>query len=242
MFKSQKVINKNLENYSNYAKVNKKEIINSMWRNYGMTFIEYIYLGKFLKNNNHVKVIGEEYLNKALEDNKPVIFISGHFANYELMSMEIVKRQIKLATIYRPLNNIFLNPFMEFLRKKYVCPNQIKKGINGVRQTIEYLKKNYSIALMIDQRVSEGDKIIFFGEKALTTTLPAQLSLKFNLNIIPVFIERTKQNNFNIEFLEPIKWNKFKNKIELSEALNRTLEKMIIRNPNQWIWTHNRWK
>ena len=242
MFKSQKVINKNLENYSNYAKVNKKEIINSMWRNYGMTFIEYIYLGKFLKNNNHVKVIGEEYLNKALEDNKPVIFISGHFANYELMSMEIVKRQIKLATIYRPLNNIFLNPFMEFLRKKYVCPNQIKKGINGVRQTIEYLKKNYSIALMIDQRVSEGDKIIFFGEKALTTTLPAQLSFKFNLNIVPVFIERTKQNNFNIEFLEPIKWNKFKNKIELSEALNRTLEKMIIRNPNQWIWTHNRWK
>ena len=242
MFKSQKVINKNLENYSNYAKVNKKEIINSMWRNYGMTFIEYIYLGKFLKNNNHVKVIGEEYLNKALEDNKPVIFISGHFANYELMSMEIVKRQIKLATIYRPLNNIFLNPFMEFLRKKYVCPNQIKKGINGVRQTIEYLKKNYSIALMIDQRVSEGDEIIFFGERALTTTLPAQLSLKFNLNIVPVFIERTKQNNFNIEFLEPIKWNKFKNKIELSEALNRTLEKMIIRNPNQWIWTHNRWK
>ena len=242
MFKSQKIINKNLENYSNFAKVNKKEIINSMWRNYGMTFIEYIYLGKFLKNNNHVKVRGEEYLNKALEDNKPVIFISGHFANYELMSMEIVKRQIKLATIYRPLNNIFLNPFMEFLRKKYVCPNQIKKGINGVRQTIEYLKKNYSIALMIDQRVSEGDKIIFFGEKALTTTLPAQLSLKFNLNIVPVFIERTKQNNFNIEFLEPIKWNKFKNKIELSEALNRTLEKMIIRNPNQWIWTHNRWK
>ena len=95
---------------------------------------------------------------------------------------------------------------------------------------------------MIDQRVSEGDKIIFFGEKALTTTLPAQLSLKFNLNIVPVFIERTKQNNFNIEFLEPIKWNKFKNKIELSETLNRTLEEMIIRNPNQWIWTHNRWK
>ena len=242
MFKSQKIINKNLENYSKFAKVNKKEIINSMWRNYGMTFIEYIYLGKFLKNDNHVKVKGEASLNKVLEDNKPVIFISGHFANYELMSMEIVKRKIKLATIYRPLNNIFLNPFMEFLRKKYVCPNQIKKGINGVRQTIEYLKKNYSIALMIDQRVSEGDKIIFFGEKALTTTLPAQLSFKFNLNIVPVFIERTKQNNFNIEFLEPIKWNKFKNKIELSEALNRTLEKMIIRNPNQWIWTHNRWK
>ena len=93
MFKSQKIINKNLENYSKFAKVNKKEIINSVWRNYGMTFIEYIYLGKFLKNDNHVKVKGEASLNKVLEDNKPVIFISGHFANYELMSMEIVKNK-----------------------------------------------------------------------------------------------------------------------------------------------------
>ena len=67
---------------------------------------------------------------------------------------------------------------MEFLRKKYVCNNQIKKGINGVREAIEYIKKNYSIALMIDQRVSEGEKINFFGKKALTTTLPAQLSNK----------------------------------------------------------------
>ena len=61
-----------------------------------------------------------------------MIFVSGHFANFELMSMEITKRNIKLATIYRPLNNFFLNPFMEYLRKKYVCHNQIRKGINGV--------------------------------------------------------------------------------------------------------------
>ena len=108
------------------------------------------------------------------------------------MSMEITKKNINLATIYRPLNNYFLNPFMEYLRKKYVCQNQIKKGINGVRDTINYLKKNHSIALMIDQRVSEGEKVEFFKKPALTTTLPAQLALKFNLSIVPVFIERTK--------------------------------------------------
>ena len=96
-----------------------------------------------------------------IKEKKPVIFISGHFANFELMSMEITKRNIPLATIYRPLNNIFLNPLMEFLRKKYVCPNQIKKGIKGVRESIEYLRNGYSVALMIDQRVSEGERINF---------------------------------------------------------------------------------
>ena len=243
LFRSKKIINKNLEIFSSKAKnINKKNIISKMWENYGMTFIEYIFLNKFRKNTSHVSIKGQENLNYIVSGNKPVIFVSGHFANFELMSMEITKKNISLATIYRPLNNIFLNPLMEFLRKKYICKNQIKKGINGVRKTIEYLKKNYSIALMIDQRVSEGEKISLFGKKALTTTLPAQLSLKFNLEIIPVYIERDKRNNFIIEFQKPIKASNFQNKIELSQYLNNVLEKMIIRNPNQWIWTHNRWK
>ena len=243
LFRSKEIIDKNLKIFSLKANnFDKKNIISGMWKNYGMTFIEYVFLNKFFKYNSHMNINGEENLNDILNNNKPVIFVSGHFANFELMSMEITKRNIKLATIYRPLNNIFLNPFMEFLRKKYICNNQIKKGISGVRDTIEYIKKDYSIALMIDQRVSEGEKISFFGKNASTTTLPAQLSLKFNLDIIPVFIERTKGNDFVVQFQKPIKSNKFSNKLELSQHLNTVLEKMIMKNPHQWIWTHNRWK
>ena len=95
---------------------------------------------------------------------------------------------------------------------------------------------------MIDQRVSEGEKLIFFGQPAYTTTLPAQLSIRFNIDIIPVYIERLYDDKFKIEFHEPINPKKFKNKVELSEELNKQLERMIIKNPNQWIWTHNRWK
>ncbi len=243
IFKSKKIINRNLDIFSKkISSQNRKKIINNMWKNYGKTFIEYIFLDYFRKNNSHTVIIGEENLSQIIKKNKQVIFISGHFANFELMSMEITKKNIPLATIYRPLNNFFLNPFMEFLRKKYVCPNQIKKGINGVRETINYIKNKHSIALMIDQRVSEGEEIIFFNKIALTTTLPAQLSTKFNLDIIPVFIERDKNNNFIIEFQRAIDPNKFKNKLELTKELNNVLEKMIARNPHQWIWTHNRWK
>ena len=243
IFKSKKTIQKNLSIFlKNNSQFNEKKIISEMWKNYGKTFIEYIYLNQLRKNNSHINLIGEENLSLILKDKKPVIFVSGHFANFELMSMEITKMNIKLATIYRPLNNIFLNPFMEYLRKTFVCKNQIKKGINGVRDAIDFIKNDHSIALMIDQRVSEGDKINFFNEGAFTTTLPAQLALKFQLNIVPVFIERKNDDTFNIEFKRPINSKNFQNKITLSNELNKILEQMIIKNPSQWIWTHNRWK
>ncbi len=242
-FKSKKIIQKNLNIFSktNIIK-DEKQIINNMWRNYGSTFIEYIFLDYFKKNNLHITYEGKENLPINSQKDKPVIFVSGHFANFELMSMEISKNKIQLATIYRPLNNIFLNPFMEFLRKKYICKHQIKKGINGVRESIKFIKSNYSVALMIDQRVSEGEIVDFFGKPALTTTLPAQLSIKFNLDIVPVFIKREKNNNFRIKFHKRVNPKNFKSKLELTQELNNILEKMIINNPDQWIWTHNRWK
>ena len=242
LFKSKNVIDKNLEIFSkNLLYTEKKKIIENMWKNYGMTFIEYVFLNYFRKENSHIILSdGNGILNSI--NNKPVIFVSGHFANFELMSMEITKKNINLATIYRPLNNFFLNPLMEYLRRKYVCKNQIKKGIQGVKQAIEYIKKDHCIALMVDQRVSEGEIVDFFNKPSLTTTLPAQLSIKFDLKIIPVFIERTDDNKFKIEFQKEINPKNFSNKLELTKKLNEVLESMIIKNPNQWIWTHNRWK
>ena len=242
LFKSKKIIKKNLKIYSNdISDFDEKRIINGMWKNFGMTFIEYIHLDK-LRRFSTIEINGEKNLENLIRLNKPVIFVSGHFSNFELMSMAITKKQIPLATIYRPLNNLFLNPFMEHLRKTFICKNQIKKGINGVRDAIEFIKKNHSIALMIDQRVSEGEKINFFGKPAFTTTLPAQLSLKYDIGIIPVFIERINDERFKIQFHEEINPKNFKNKIELTKKLNEILEKMIIKNPTQWIWSHNRWK
>ncbi len=242
-FRSRKVIDKNLNIFLPNISVEKRnEIISNMWNNYGKTFIEYIFLKKIKKQEHSIEIEDEADLSDIIKKKYPVIFVSGHFANFELMSMTIVNKNIKLATIYRPLNNIFLNPFMEFLRRKYVCKNQIKKGINGVRKAIEYIKQDYSIALMIDQRVSEGDNVNFFGKSALTTTLPAQLAEKFNLKIIPVFIERTNNNKFKIKFFKHIDPKDYKSKLDISSKLNEILESMISKNPNQWIWTHNRWK
>ncbi len=242
-FKSKKIINQNLNIYSkDISYLEKNRIIEKMWENYGMTFIEYIFLKQYKNKNDHIMIDGNENLLIPLKKNKPVIFVSGHFSNFELMSMEITKKNIKLATIYRPLNNIFLNPFMEFLRKKYVCKNQIKKGISGVREAIDYIKNDYSIALMVDQRLSEGENIPFFGKPALTTTLPAQLAIKYNLKIIPVFIKRISTEKFEVKFENEINPENFSNKLKLTKKLNTVIEKMIADYPFEWIWTHNRWK
>jgi len=248
LIKSKNIIDDNLYKALGKTKDEKKiNIVANMWSNYGKTFVEYIYLNKFRDENLHVNITkGLNTLLKIKKNNKPVIFISGHFANFELMSMEIKKKKIDLATIYRPLNNIFLNPFMERIRKKYVCKNQIKKGISGIRNAIEYIKNNHSIALMIDQRVSEGKQIPFFNHKALTTTLPAQLALKYNCDIVPVFLYRNKNDTFDMQLHDPIsidrKLNTEVNKLQITINLNKILEEMILKKPEQWIWTHNRWK
>jgi len=247
LIKSEKTINENLEKFlSSYNEEQKKNIKKTMWFNYGKTFVEYLFLNKFRKNNSHINFKGKEILKSIINKNKPVIFVSGHFANFELMSMELTRETINLATIYRPLNNLFLNPFMEYVRRTYVCRNQIKKGIAGVKDSINYLKKNYSIALMIDQRVSEGKKLPFFDQMALTTTLPAQLAIKFDLEIVPIYIKRNLDDSFEMEILKPIALDRNEDlitqKINTTIKLNKILEEMISRDPGQWIWTHNRWK
>ena len=245
--KSEQTINNNLEIFlGSYNEDIKENTKIKMWANYGKTFVEYLYLKKFKNKNSHIKIKGKHILDEIKKNNKPVIFVSGHFANFELMSMELTKKNINLATIYRPLNNFFLNPLMEHVRKKYICQNQIKKGLAGVKNSIHYLKKKISIALMIDQRVSEGKRLPFFDHMALTTTMPAQLALKFNLDIVPIYIARTADDNFEMEIYEPIKILNNNDaeidKLNISIKLNKILEEMVSRDPGQWIWTHNRWK
>ena len=245
LFRNKKIILENLNN----AKINEKNfdiknLINDMWGNYGRILCEYPFISSLsgTNNNKYLKVNGKEVLERLKKENKKAVFISGHFNNFELMAMQISKQGIDLAAIYRPLNNIFLNKKMESIRKKFICKNQIKKGIAGTREIIKFIKNGYSIALMIDQRVSEGIESKFFNKKAFTTTIPAQLHLKYGLEIVPVYIERKNKHYFTVYFYEPLSFDNNKDQIYITNKLNNVLENLILRNPSQWIWTHDRWK
>ena len=250
LFRSKKIIKQNIEiGLGKIDEQKESEIINGMWSNIGRTFAEYVFLKDFRFNKtnfDHMKINGINYLEEIKKYNKAVIFYSAHFANFELMAMELDKFGIKCAAIYRPLNNFFLNPLMEYLRMKYICPNQIQKGRMGMREIINKVKNGYSIALMVDQRVSEGPRTMFFNKPAHTTTIPAQLALKYDCKLVPVSLKRKEGSNFEMTIHEPYKIKKTGNDEndikDITIKINQTLEKMIIKNPKQWIWSHNRWK
>ena len=245
LFRSKKTIYSNISlAFPNSEENLKKNISKKMWQSYGKILAEYIFIKNFRNFNSekYFSITGQKILDEVKNSNEPVIFVSGHFDNFELMAMHIEKSGINLAAIYRPLNNYFLNPTMENIRKKFICEKQIKKGISGTKEILKHFKSGTSIALMIDQRVSQGIKSKFFNKDALTTTIPAQFVKKFNCKIVPIFIERNDVENFNLEIMNPLTFDNQETIESITLKLNKILEKMIVRNPYQWIWSHNRWK
>ena len=244
-FRPKKIIESNIRKaIPNLDQQEIKKIIKNMWGNYGKILAEYVFIKDFRKYNlkNNLDIEGQDILEEIKKNNEPVIFISGHFNNFELMAMHLDSSGINIVAVYRPLNNKFLNFVMEKIRKNYICKNQIKKGIAGTKQLLSFFKNNSSIALMIDQRVSEGIKSKFFGQEALTTTIPAQFVKKFKCKVVPIYIERIKNVNFKLTVHEPLEYKNNDSIESITLHLNSILEKMILKNPEQWIWSHNRWK
>ena len=243
-FRSKEVIKDNLLKFDDTLTPEKlNNISEEMWGNYGRILSEYPYISSFRKGDldKYIKIENIEILEE-IKKGPPVIFVSAHFSNFELMAMVIEKAGINLSAIYRPLNNKLVNSVMEPIRKKYICKNQIKKGINGVRESLKFFKQGTSVAIMIDQRVSEGEKINFFDYPAFTTTIPAQFVKKFKCKVQPVHIERYNKINFKITFDEQIIFEGNEDSASISLKLNQWLENKIRKNPSQWIWTHDRWK
>ena len=243
--RSEKILKKNILNaFPNIDNNSLKKIKKDMWNNYGRTFAEYAFIKEFKngKLEDNLKIEGAEILQKIIDEKKPVLFLSGHFANFELMAMVIERSGINLAAIYRPLNNFFIEPYMTRLRKNNICKVQIKKGLNGIKEIFRFLKNNYSIAMMIDQRVRQGERIDFFNKKAHTTNLPALLVKKFKCQIVTIKIKRYENYKFKITIEKPVIFSETETVGSITLKLNSWLERTILENPSQWIWTHDRWK
>ena len=244
LFRSKKSIIQNLRKANINQKIDLNKIATNVLGNYGRIFAEYVHLEDFRNNKlkNYISIDGLNHLTSIKQRKKKVVFVSGHFSNFELMAMQIEKVGIDLAAIYRPLNNIYLNRTMEEIRIDQICKKQIKKGRAGTREILKHLLKGTSIAIMIDQRVREGEKVLFFNNLASTTTIPAQLVKKYDCDVVPIYIERKKKYFFKMYVSKPIKINRNKNIQDITLTLNKILEKMIVKNIEQWIWTHDRWK
>jgi KDO2-lipid IV(A) lauroyltransferase len=233
--------------YLNENSIN--EMIERMWKNIGRIFGEYIHINKFsIMDQKKIKIgfANKNNLEILKKNNKPVVFFSGHFANFELMAKCLQELGFNIGAIYRPLNNIFLNPIMEFIRKKYICPIQIEKGSNGTKKLIKHISTNNPLALMIDQRLSSSIRVPFFNQPATTTTTPAQLAIKYDALLVPVFLKRLGKSNFEFFIEEPLIINRTndydKDIFNITQSMNKKIEEFIKRDPAHWLWSHDRWK
>jgi len=243
-FRSKSSIKSNLKQAEIKNENNYDLIANKVLGNYGRIFSEYIFMKDFRneKLQKYITINGTNILNDIIKEQKRVVFVSGHFNNFELMAMQLDKYGINLTALYRPLNNMFLNKTMEKIRTKFICQKQIKKGRSGMRELVKNFKGGSSIALMIDQRVREGINVPFFKKPCSTTSIPAQIVKKYDCEIVPIYIERKKGYHFEMTILQPMIFDKNSSVEMITTKLNETLEQMILKNVDQWIWTHNRWQ
>ena len=250
LFRKKTIAKKNiLIAFPNFNEKSINEMIDRMWKNIGRIFGEYIHINKFSIIDNSKKKIVFTNRNDAeilKKNNKPIVFFSGHFANFELMAKCLQELGFNIGAIYRPLNNIFLNPIMEFIRKKYICPIQIEKGSNGTKKLIKHISTNSPLALMIDQRLSSSIRVPFFNQPATTTTTPAQLAIKYDALLVPVFLKRLEKTNFEFFIEEPLMINRTndydKDIFNITQIMNIKIEEFIKRDPAHWLWSHDRWK
>jgi len=250
LFRNKTIAKKNiLIAFPNISEQEINSIINSMWKNIGRIFGEYVHINKFsVVDEKKVKIIfaNKKNIEMLKNNNYPIVFFSGHFANFELMARCLRELGFNIGAIYRPLNNIFLNPVLEFIRKKYICPIQIEKGQKGTKKLIKHISANNPLALMVDQRLSSSIRVPFFNKPATTTTTPAQLAIKYNALLVPVFIKRIKNTNFEFFMEEPLLINKTNNYekdiFNITQNMNHKIEEFIKKDPAHWLWSHDRWK
>ncbi len=250
LFRKKAIAKKNiLIAFPNINETSIDQIIDDMWRNIGSIFGEYIHINKFSildEEKNKIVFTNKNNLQILKNNKKPIVFFSGHFANFELMAKCLRELEFNIGAIYRPLNNIFLNPIMEFIRNKYICSIQIEKGSAGTKKLIKHISTNNPLALMIDQRLSSSIRVPFFNQPATTTTTPAQLSIKYDALLVPVFLKRLKKTNYEFFIEEPLvvkKTNNYEKDIfNITEIMNKKIEEFIKVDPANWLWSHDRWK
>ncbi|MBI4824494.1 MAG: lysophospholipid acyltransferase family protein [Nitrospirae bacterium] len=218
-----------------------EEIIKEFFKNIGRSFIELlkVYWGRGNKIFGSVHIEGKENFDHAKAKGKGVIFITGHTGNWELMSISLSLKVDSIGVVARPINNPFLNRFVETSRTKYGNRVIYKKG--GLKEMLQSLRQGKTIGLLIDQSVvhSEGVLIEFLGSPAWTLKVPALLARKTDSPVLAVFIKRTETGHvINISPEVSLSGDE----IEDTKKLTGYVERYVKENPTEWLWIHRRWK
>jgi len=225
-----------------------ESIIREMWDGLGRTVAEYAHLPKLsmLGHDPRIAVANIEKANKVLERGNGILFVSGHFANWEAMPIAAQQHGVEGAVVYRPVNNPYVDRWMVKQRMTNGPKEQISKGAQGTKRIFTLLRANKGIFLLVDQKTNEGVPAPFFGRMAMTTPAPAALALKLGSIILPVSNERIGGGaRFRMTVHDPIEFTPSgdyeRDVLDLTVRINEVIEQAVRYRPSQWLWIHRRW-
>jgi len=224
------------------------KIIRGVWENLGRTTAEFAHLDKFDPDaaSPRVEIVGRDRLEAIAGGDKPVIFVSGHFGNWEVMSISLHAIGVNYGVIYRAANNPLIDGLIIKERARVMSRRQIPKGKRGGRDMIDALKSGASLAMLVDQKLNTGGiSSPFFGKPAMTAPAAARLALKYSAPVIPIEIERLEGAYFRVTAHQPIEFSPSgdigADTQSLTDLINLEIEKIIRARPGQWLWLHRRW-
>jgi len=227
--------------FPDLEKRKREELCSQVPNNIGRTLFELLSPNAFSNIAKSAKVSGPGFkiLKDAQEQKKPVILVSGHFGNYDVVRVVLNTNQISVGALYKPMSNPYFNTFYERCIKQIAEP-LFPRGRAGMGNMMRYLEDGNVVALLIDQYMSHGEPLKFLGHTAYTATSAAKLALKHDALLITFYVVRNDDGiNFNLVFESPVKPS---TPNEMTQVLNDRLEKQIRKNMGQWLWTHKRWK
>lgn len=224
-----------------------ESIVRAMWDNLGRTVGEYAHLRKFtsLGPEARIEVLHADRAQDASKLGKGVLCFSGHFGNWEIMPTAAAENGLESASVYRPVNNPFVDRWIVKQRLSCGTREMIAKGQQGTRRIFTLLRKGKAIQLLVDQKTNEGISVPFFGQAAMTTPAPAGLALRMGSALVPVFNERLKGARFRVTVGEPVQFTPTGDNdadvIALTTQITKTIEDAVRTRPSQWLWIHRRW-
>ena len=220
-------------------------LLKDQWESLGRTFFEFPITDRITPASGRVEVVGGERLTEIAAAGEPVVFVSGHFSNWEVMPLTIVQFGVVCQMTYRAANNPFVDARIKASRARYGVQLFAPKGGEGSRELLEATGRGESVALMNDQKFNGGVAAPFFGHLAHTAAGPTRLALKFGAVLQPMSVQRIKSAWFKVVVHEPIRLASTGRRADDLEAgvrqVNAFVEARIRERPAEWFWVHKRW-
>ena len=243
---SHKVVCRNLRlAFPDWTPAQRDALALAQWDNLGRSFMELPWMDALRPSRGRVEVVNAQRLEEIRASEKPVVFISGHFANWEVMPCAIVNAGITCQMTYRAANNPYVDRLIREARARYGVQLFAPKGSDGSRELLAALKRGESVALMNDQKFNGGIAMPFMGQAAHTAVAPTRLALRFDTVLQPMTVERLPRARFRVIVHPPIHLESSGHRTADLEAgvaqINAFVEAAIRARPAEWFWVHRRW-